>query len=125
MQEGCPAAIGRSLPPPREMLLHNVFQLRTVVGIGPLLGAGKQPPTDWISMIDVLAAAVIAMAHPQAPVVDTTTTVLEDDPAWDCRTMGNRVCGVGALLSDGSPAVPGDYSDPNCWPGAIFCPAPG
>ena len=63
-------------------------------------------------MIDVLlAAATIVMAHPQlAPIDRTTTVVLEDSPQWDCRTMGNQLCGVGAVLPDGSPAVPGDYS---------------
>ena len=72
-------------------------------------------------MIDVLMAAVIAMSHPQAP-VDTTTTVIEEDsPAWDCRVDGNRICGP----DNAQGVTPGDYSDPNCWPGAIYCPAPG
>ena len=48
-------------------------------------------------MIDVLMAAVIAMAHPQAPADTTVVTVEEDDPAFDCRTMGNLRCGAGAL----------------------------
>ena len=47
-------------------------------------------------MFDLIAAAVIAMTshHQLSPVTDTTV-VLEDDPAWDCPTMGNLVCGVG------------------------------
>ena len=57
-------------------------------------------------MIDVLMAAVIAMAHPQAPADTTVVTVAEDDPAFDCRTMGNLRCGIGAVLPDGSLAVP-------------------
>ena len=62
-------------------------------------------------MIETLfAAAVIALSPPQAPANDTTTVVMEDSPQWDCRTMGNQVCGVGAVLPDGSPAMPGDYS---------------
>jgi hypothetical protein len=24
------------------------------------------------------------------------TRISEDDPRWDCRTMGNRICGPGA-----------------------------
>ena len=72
-------------------------------------------------MIDVVMAAAIAMAHPQSPApVDTTVS-----PQWDCRRDGNRRCGQGAVLPDGSLAVPGDYSDPNCWPGAIYCPPAG
>ena len=76
-------------------------------------------------MIDVLMAAVIAMAHPQAPADTTVVTVAEDDPDFDCRTMGNLRCGIGAVLPDGSLAAPGDYSNPNCWPGAIYCPPVG
>lgn len=26
----------------------------------------------------------------------------EDSPLWDCRTMGNLVCGAGAVLPDGT-----------------------
>jgi len=76
-------------------------------------------------MIDVLMAAVIAIAYPQAPADTTVVTVAEDDPAFDCRAMGNRRCGIGAVLPDGSLAAPGDYSNPNCWPGAIYCPPVG
>ena len=46
----------------------------------------------------------------------------EDSPQWDCRYDGNRICGVGATLPDGSLAIPGDYGNDNCWPGAIYCP---
>src|SRR4029077_14303069 len=49
----------------------------------------------------------------------------EDESGFDCRTMGNWRCGVGAVLPDGSLAVPGDYSDENCWPGAVYCPSAG
>ena len=42
-------------------------------------------------MIDVLMAAVIAMAHPQASADTTVVTVAEDDPAFDCRTMGTAL----------------------------------
>ena len=66
------------------------------------------------------AAAPHGTAHAEpAPVIE------EDSPQWDCRYDGNRVCGVGATLPDGSPAIPGDYSNLNCWPGAIYCPPVG
>jgi hypothetical protein len=25
--------------------------------------------------------------------VESVTRIEEDDPRWDCRTMGNRICG--------------------------------
>ena len=52
------------------------------------------------------AAAPHGTAHAEpAPVIE------EDSPQWDCRYDGNRICGVGATLPDGSLATPGDYSD--------------
>lgn len=43
-------------------------------------------------------ALMLVLAPAPAPVrLDLGTvpsaTVQEDDPGWDCRTMGNRVCG--------------------------------
>lgn len=35
----------------------------------------------------------------------------EDEPCWDCRTMGNLICGPGAKLPDGRPAMPGYYGN--------------
>ena len=64
-------------------------------------------------MFDVLAAAaVIAMSshYSQAPADTSVVTVEEDDPAFDCRTMGNLRCGAGAVLPDGTLAIPGDCS---------------
>jgi hypothetical protein len=61
-------------------------------------------------MLDLLVAAVIAMSpqnSPAAPADTDTTVIYEDDPRWDCRTMGNRECGVGN--EQGVPA--GDYGE--------------
>ena len=35
--------------------------------------------------------------------------------------MGNLVCGP----DNAQGVMPGDYSNPNCWPGAIYCPPAG
>jgi len=82
-------------------------------------------------MIDLLAAVIIAMRSPQLAPIDTTTVIEEDSVGpdgkslWDCRAMGDSRCGPGTTLPEGSLAVPGDYSDPNCWPGAVYCPPAG
>ena len=34
----------------------------------------------------------------------------EDESGFDCRVMGNRICGPGAILPDGTSAIPGDYT---------------
>jgi len=39
--------------------------------------------------------------------------------------MGNLRCGIGAVPPDGSLTVPGDYSNPNYWAGAMYCPHVG
>jgi hypothetical protein len=33
-------------------------------------------------------------------------TITEDESGWDCRTMGNRICGPGNVQG----AIPGDYT---------------
>jgi hypothetical protein len=63
-------------------------------------------------------AWIVSDGHPgdvaTAPRPVTSATYLaeplEDDPAFDCRIHGNHICGPGAVLPDGSPAYPGDYS---------------
>ena len=60
----------------------------------------------------VLAAVAVFLAGPPeivpARVPDTRAAVLEDDPRWDCRTDGNRICGPGNAQN-----VPaGRYSGP-------------
>jgi hypothetical protein len=64
--------------------------------------------------VELLAATVIAMpSHHQrvslAP-VDTSSQCEEDQPCWDCATMGNMICGAG-------------QSSPNA--DLTFCPADG
>jgi hypothetical protein len=41
--------------------------------------------------------------------VGTVDRIEEDDPRWDCRTMGNHVCGEGATVN-GQPIPAGDYT---------------
>ena len=54
--------------------------------------------------------------------VDVDFVAVEPGPRHSVRRRdGNRNCGDGAVLPDGSLAVPGDYTNPNCWPGAIYC----
>lgn len=39
-------------------------------------------------IMSILAALVLAFGG----------TIYEDSPLWDCRTMGNQVCGPGATV---------------------------
>lgn len=52
------------------------------------------------------AGAVEATRDNSAVTVDR---IEEDDPRWDCRTMGNQRCGEGAAVN-GAPVEAGDYS---------------
>jgi hypothetical protein len=78
-------------------------------------GATQDSPRRHVGHYDTYATAAVGddNAHGR---------IDEDESGFDCRVMGNLRCGPGALLPDGSLAAPGDYSDPNCWPGAIYCP---
>ena len=84
--------------PPRTIALVVV---KAALGAGLALG---------------FAAVPHGTAHAEpAPVIE------EDSPQWDCRTMGNLICGP----DNAQGVTPGDYSNPNCWPGAIYCPPVG
>ena len=54
----------------------------------------------------IVSATFVGMgasnAYPTPSVDDTPIVVNEDDPGWNCATMGNRVCGVGN--AEGVPA---------------------
>lgn len=53
------------------------------------------------------APVVVPVTDPAPPRFDALPAITEDDPRWDCATMGNRVCGPDAPL----PAGP----DFDCW----------
>lgn len=45
----------------------------------------------------VVCVMLAALRPAPAPTAPTAPTVAEDSPAWDCATMGNRVCGPGSV----------------------------
>lgn len=47
-------------------------------------------------MMRTLIAGLVAVAF----IAGGSAPIQEDDPGWDCQTMGNQVCGE--LLPDGS-----------------------
>ena len=60
-----------------------------------------------MSMLDIIAAAIIAMSAAAVPGRPRPwSRSRRISPQWDCTTMGNRICGVGN--AQGVPA--GDYS---------------
>jgi len=73
--------------------------------IGPRRVVGRDPRRGRV--------AVQLVADPDAEVIEgkclqasVDLTVEEDSPQWDCRRDGNRKCGEGAVLPDGSLAAP-------------------
>ena len=49
-----------------------------------------------VALIAGWAAAMIVLVSapdPDPVRLDYGVRVQEDDPRWDCRTMGNRICG--------------------------------
>lgn len=58
----------------------------------------------------LLIACTVAPTPVPVPAPSPTTVIQEDDPNWDCRTMGNQICGVqiqgdwyNVQFHDGSP----------------------
>ena len=40
-----------------------------------------------------IAIAITTAGQSHAPTNYSADTITEDNPAWDCRVMGNRICG--------------------------------
>lgn len=48
-----------------------------------------------VAVLVFAAALTFAVVSYDTPRSSTPTTIYEDDPRWDCHTMGNRICGPG------------------------------
>lgn len=64
----------------------------------------KRPILSTLAAVGIGAAAAFGLAYgidhdpdlaptPKSHGVTATPTIAEDDPAWNCLTMGNRTCG--------------------------------
>ena len=57
----------------------------TVIGIATIV----------IVFATLFACTVIGTRNLDDGVTPVTQVLQEDDPGWDCHTMGNRICGPG------------------------------
>jgi hypothetical protein len=79
-----------------------------------------------VSVVVLVAAAAVgcgtaATTTPVSSSGNHVQRIEEDDPRWDCRTMGNHVCGDNATAPLPHQDVPGFYSwDGDEW---MFTPA--
>lgn len=59
---------------------------------------------DMTTIPRIIAALLIAATAIISPIAATTAapantaTCMEDEPCWDCHTMGNMICGNGLAL---------------------------
>lgn len=68
-------------------------------------GAGE----PWLWEADPLDTIATACANvtpgemwaPLCATAPAAPSIVEDSPAWDCRTMGNRICGGDTITADG------------------------
>lgn len=42
----------------------------------------------------IASGLAIAILGPCEPKPVSRLSIQEDDPGWDCRTMGNKICGI-------------------------------
>lgn len=68
-----------------------------------LVGAAALAPTAVVVLPPAAAEPTTTVDAP-----DLNGTLQEDDPGWDCRTGGDRICGP---LSDDAGHTPGCYDD--------------
>lgn len=81
-------------------------------------------PTNRIARVGIVILALAALTLVIIPRFITLATeppqpmrIEEDDPRWDCATMGNRVCGLPMDYS-------GAFAEANCPEGMTAIPAP-
>lgn len=87
---------------------HRRCWLRTIVAAiwagmmaGCSGGTASADPADWIDLPAIIAEHVTPW--PAAPPPEC----YEDQPCWDCTTMGNRQCGP--------PPTPPPWTGPTCY----------
>lgn len=49
----------------------------------------------YLMMAAALAAVGLTLSAVPDGAQHTQTRITEDDPRWDCHTMGNKICGPG------------------------------
>jgi hypothetical protein len=87
----------------RTPLGHNGFRFASAVSgpvSWPLCRAWCAAVKGERNVLDLIVAMAVSLSVP-APVVGgqaPAVVQLEDQPGWDCATMGNRVCGPVVLL---------------------------
>jgi hypothetical protein len=74
----------------------------------PVMAELPQVETETASAPQVTALSDMLAAEDEAA---TTEHIYEDDPRWDCATMGNRKCGQAATVQaeDGTQVAPSFY----------------
>lgn len=54
---------------------------------------------SWALYLSYPGLAYSPMPHGQGQ--DQAQKITEDDPRWDCRTMGNKLCGPDSMVRPG------------------------
>lgn len=49
-----------------------------------------------LAALAVTGACVVGGPPEYDKPIPQAEVIMEDDPRWDCRTMGNRICGAGS-----------------------------
>jgi hypothetical protein len=73
-------------------MTNNTLLKMTALGFGLALGAGALTAASCIPDPEPTPTPSTQIAEPV--VTDDSPIIQEDDPRWDCRTMGNLQCGV-------------------------------
>ena len=93
------------------------------VAIPTYVATPDNAPMDTFTVpeapVYVPVAPVAPVAAPVAPVAVPVAVCHEDEPCWDCKTMGNKICGP---VAPEVPTIP-PYTDQDSTP-PVVSPAP-
>ncbi len=81
----------------------------------PAVDAHLRNHGDTVGACEVVPDTTTTTTTTTVPDVQTPTVCHEDEPCWDCETMGNKICGPGAGPPDDShshdpPPLPREHS---------------
>lgn len=84
----------------------------TAIAVLSFMAADREAALAAPTLAPVLTVpSTIETLHPAVVGDDNGDgTIDEDESGWDCRHMGNQICGPGATLPGGGSAIPGRYA---------------
>lgn len=89
------------------------FGAGLALGVGLLVAAAPSPDVVETPEPDAVVAETIESPEPVVEETPEAERIEEDDPRWDCRTMGNKTCGPEVVEAREPEPEPMKVDDPD------------